>query len=428
MLLGIPIYFALYHSERLLSIAPTSPTVTVYNCWTLNIFLTVLPVTASVLFFWRLLRRRNKVDYRWAFLLTASLYFGTLILPFSTQLWGHATAAAFWAIAVALFARQRPVQMVLAGFVIGLAVLCDIAVSFTVPALLTVLLARRKLQLAGWFLAGGLLPFCALLAYNQICFGEYLTLASFHSAPGFIDENAVGGLFGPASFAEAAWGISFSPYHGLFWFMPVCLAALGLGVASVIRRQWNWLHIVCLSVFGAVFIMNLLFNGWHGGDSSGPRYLISVLPAIVLLAALPASTPWFARHRLALTVIVVVTALLSMANMAVITSVTPQAMQYHRGRRTTWRNPLMNMYGILLRDHRVHIAGYDMVRRDSDITDLPYDARAFNVGTLAGISGAASVIPGVVIIAVLLFMGWRRLPPENTDPESPVSTPEQSVA
>jgi hypothetical protein len=85
---------------------------------------------------------------------------------------------------------------------------------------------------------------------------------------------------------EAMWGITFSPFRGLFLLAPWLLLALpGFVVwfADGRHRAELWLSL------GVVAAM-LLFNGssgmWWGGYAVGPRYLLPALPWLALPVAL----------------------------------------------------------------------------------------------------------------------------------------------
>jgi hypothetical protein len=74
----------------------------------------------------------------------------------------------------------------------------------------------------------------------------------------------------------------FSPYRGLFFFSPVLLLS-GFGL----YRMWAGLGLraeaaLCGGAFILLLLMNSSFNGWHGGRSTGPRYLIAAVPFLAL--------------------------------------------------------------------------------------------------------------------------------------------------
>ena len=102
-LLGIPLYYVMYHVERMCGFDPAHGVSLLINAYLLSLLIAGLPVAMAAVFFYRLMLARTSQDSIRAFLLTLVLVFGTLLLPYSTQLWGHGTAAAFIIMAVALF-------------------------------------------------------------------------------------------------------------------------------------------------------------------------------------------------------------------------------------------------------------------------------------------------------------------------------------
>ena len=76
------------------------------------------------------------------------------------------------------------------------------------------------------------------------------------------------------------YGLLLSPGKGMFWYSPVTTAALWGMVKLYRRRRPETL------LFGAFFGSFLLFHAgfwaWGGGDCWGPRYLVPVIPFLVL--------------------------------------------------------------------------------------------------------------------------------------------------
>ena len=95
------------------------------NAWLINLWVSVLPWCLAAAAFWRLLAGQRLSSPQRALELTLYLTFATLIWPYSTQMWGHVTAAACWVgVAVAL-ARPSAPRWAWAGFWAGVAVLIE---------------------------------------------------------------------------------------------------------------------------------------------------------------------------------------------------------------------------------------------------------------------------------------------------------------
>jgi hypothetical protein len=403
--LGIPVYAAVYHLERALGGTPESHRLTYVNCYILNLVLTVLPVALSVPHFSRIVA--GVVGGAWAVGLTAGLYFGTLMLPYSTQLWGHATAAA-WVVMALSFALRTPPRYAWSGFFAGLGVLTEYAVGLSLVSLLLFLLARREVRGAAAMIGGGVLPLLAFGIYHALCFGGAFTVANLHTNPVFVDEDAAGGLFRVTTMGDALWGITFSPFRGLFWHMPVLLVVFaGLAVASRLGgRALTWL---CLANISAFLLMNVAFNRWDGGACVGPRYQIPALPFYFVLASLVIAEvrdrvrarPWLGR---ALAGLFAGGLLLSAANMLVTVSVSPLASEVLPWQppeeQAAWRNPLALYYDKLaagaLQPH-----GLVQIR----FTEEPWGEEVrrlekFILGRFVGLRGVWLTVPYLVVLAV----------------------------
>lgn len=409
-LLGIPAYFALYHGERLLGLDPVSISGVLVNSYLIHVWVTALPVALSAVFFFGLALVVTRERQR-ALLLTCVLYAGTLMLPFSTMLWAHTTAAAFAVMALACFMMPGRRAAFLTGLFIGLAVLTDYGAA---PLALTLVVAawfdgsrRERLQA---LCLGGLGPLAVFALYHWALFGSPIRLASSYSSPDMVDESRVFGLLGHVN-VRALWGLTFSTVRGLFVFMPVLALAL-YGVRHVRQSDHRRLWWLALANMLLAFLLNATFNGWWGGASAGPRYQIIVLPFYVLLLALLPERRGIRNALYAL-------AALSFANMFVIAAVSPMAPDAFRG------SPLffcyVKLWGVLKIDLGIDPApvggslsrgslhlyptflmrGWAIALTDPVIQKYS----SFNLGErLFGLRGVASLLPALVWCAA--FATW----------------------
>lgn len=400
--LGVPAYFVLYWLERGVGVEPTSTVATLLNAYAIHVAATVFWVALSAPFFLLLIVRLSG-SWMTAWALTLALYWGSLLFPFSTQLWGHPSAAAFVALGLFALSCQTQGALFLAGVCLGMAVACDYlgAVVAAVALLVVTLIYRTRGVLA--LVAGGALPALLLAAYHWACFGTPFTTASAHSNPEFLIDGQLGGLFGAVSL-EALWGITFSSYRGLFFFCPVLLLALpgallardAAGSASIVRK------VAWLSVIG-MLLVNASFNGWHGGSSAGPRYQILALPAYaLLLSGLPAKKPWHYAFWVSLA--------LSASNMLITALTAPATPQ-------AWRAPLEQLYAL---GFEMLLTGQDLTHRwKMPVASVSADApeltslASFNLGQQLGLSGLTSALPWLAWVVGCLLLSLhmvRRLP------------------
>lgn len=231
---------------------------------------------------------------------TAALGYGlgTIAFPYATAFYGQPLAAALlilaWERLQALRdGGARSSWWTGAGALLGLAVVTEL--SAAVPAAcLMVYALRRAPWRAGARLIVGALPFAAaLLAYNALCFGSPLAV-SYRYLGRFPEISRYGVTgFGPPRL-EALWGLTFSPYRGLFAYSPFLLLGVpGWGLLRRERPKEAWLALA------SFLILLVVISGWHdwkGGAALGPRNLLVGLPFLVPPAAIccraAATGPW----------------------------------------------------------------------------------------------------------------------------------------
>jgi hypothetical protein len=418
-LLGVPAYFALHHAERALGIDPVSIRAVLINAYLVNLWVTVLPVAISSLFFLHLVGTLTG-ERRRAVLLTLVLYAGTLMLPFSTALWGHATAAAFLVVALAFLVLPVRARDVLCGLFTGLAVLTDYgAAPIALVLVAAMLLDRERRSRLGGIVLGGAAPFCVFAAYHWYVFGSPFVLASSYSPPSMVDDGRIAGLFGSVS-PRALWGLTVSTSRGLFFYMPVL--ALALYAVRRVRRDTDaTLWRTSLAVVALILLVNATFNGWQGGLSTGPRYQIVALPFWVLLLATLPETPGARRALHAL-------AAISVTNMFVVAAVSPMAPDAFRGSALLfcWAK-LVDLVqvqlglapapsGASLSIGSLHVYPLFLMRNwDIPLNDPLVERWAsFNLGErLLGLSGPASLLPALVVGSALAAWMLRRASSED---------------
>lgn len=180
------------------------------------------------------------------------------------------------------------VTALLAGICLGCAAFYDPTAA--IPAGIIVLYGLVWLPFALWpFLAAGGLPFLlGTFAYDKLAFDDAGVSAYNTAVNGtvqhmgkVIPQSGVGGApAGRTIYPEALWGLSFSPYRGLFFSSPFLLLTLpGLWLWKR-RGGWEWL--VCLLGPVALFLFISTVSYWHGANSVGPRYLVEIIPLFAL--------------------------------------------------------------------------------------------------------------------------------------------------
>ena len=382
-LIGIPFYFLLFHGESLIGMNPRGIPTALINAYLIHVFVTIIPIACSICFFFRLILPLVGFNRNRALLNTVTLYWGTLLFPFSSQLWGHSTAAAFVIISTYFYMSFRRLSHFYCGLFGGIAVLCEYSCAILILLLLAKHLWDRKFKDLIEYTFGGLIPFSAFVTYHSICFGFLFVLPARFNNPQFVGTNGIGGAFGKINW-DALWGITFSPYRGLFVYMPVLLLIF-LTIQRKKYKQYQELYTLSILCIAGFLFMNITFNGWHGGASNGPRYQIPVIPLyVILLAKLKLNLPYKFLY-LGLLMI----SCFNMLCIAMIHPIVPQIVP----------NPLWKYYicmKLMAFDGEDLLHPWDTTIRLFELSDpVVKKLSSFNWGELLGFVGISSIIPWI---------------------------------
>jgi len=191
-----------------------------------------------------------------------------------------------------------------AGGLCGLAALCEypaalVGLLLALFAAYTAYTARdagpRRLPGLGAFVGAGLLALLPLALYNTAVYGSPLVIGYVHEAgeARFLAGMSRGFEGVGAPDPVALWGITFSPYRGLFALSPFLLLALPGAAAMWRRRRQRPAAVLCVLVVVAMLLFNGGYYFWDGGATIGPRFAAAVVPFLVFLAAFaPRRAPW----------------------------------------------------------------------------------------------------------------------------------------
>jgi len=205
--------------------------------------------------------------------------FATPLFAYATLLFGHEPNAAllFGAFLAARAGVAEPRRPALAGFLVGCSALCNYqCVPVVAFLLLLVWRGERRWSSALRFGLGALPPLALLGLYQVAAFGTLWTNPITRNEI-FVARSAWFGIVRPPQL-DALWGITFSPYRGLFFMSPVLLLA-AVGAWKLWRdrdeRRSAWFLLLLFALFVGFAVT---FNGWTGGSAIGPRYLVPILP------------------------------------------------------------------------------------------------------------------------------------------------------
>ncbi len=350
----------------------------------------------AAVFFRRLLRAfAPAMPAARATAMTALVYLGTMLLPYSTSLFGHALAAAFVVIA---FERLSPLladePTSLARDVQGV-LACSAAVFSEYPALIAV---APLLVCALWrhprrlirALPVALIPAALLMWHQYASFGNPFTpgYGKLANTPFATQMNS--GFFGiglprPGAALQLLVGI----YRGLFVYCPLLVFAVA-GFFFTESEKQKRLFTVAGTAATLLWLLNASYGYWQGGACFGPRHLVMAIPLLALgLMALPAR--WW-THPL-----FIVTAVLSVAINLLGTATTLIVSEHDAA-------PLSHAYWHFLSANEVSVNPMSwatpVAERGEHWRHLgDYASASWNLGEKLGLSGFVSLLPLLILWA-----------------------------
>jgi hypothetical protein len=237
--------------------------------------------------------------------IVTALAFGlaTLAWPYTQTFFSDPVAA--WGLFAALYSifaysqSGRKRYLFLGGAAWGVAYLARSLNLITLPIYVVAmifLLYQRNLALVGAPADQRLPPVSSILPLIRRYFREWILLglpilfaglfslwwnwlrygAPFES--GYLEVEAFSGdwLFG-------LFGLLIGPARGILWYSPVLL--LIVWGMPWFWRHARWLLLACLGIALIYWLAYARWFMWHGGYSWGPRFLVPVLPFVMLLTA-----------------------------------------------------------------------------------------------------------------------------------------------
>jgi 4-amino-4-deoxy-L-arabinose transferase-like glycosyltransferase len=234
-----------------------------------------------------------------ALILALTYGLGTIAFPYSKALFQHQLSAfgalvgfyLLWRVAREGADRWR---LWITGVLFGLVAISE----YPVAAVPVLLMGWAALEMNDWRalrrVVWGAIPLLLLFAaYNWAIFDTPLPVGyRYHSVYSDIHQQRFMGFTGPTW--QAFYGITLSPYRGLFFLSPVLLLTFpGL---ALLWRTWHERRLVLLLggiVLGFVlYVASYLY--WSGGDAIGPRFLAPAVP-FMILAMVPIFSSWWDR-------------------------------------------------------------------------------------------------------------------------------------
>ncbi len=204
-------------------------------------------------------------------LLATLPFIGSFVFVFTGTYFAHILSAV---LLLGSYVLLRNGQYIWAGLAGGMAFLCEynLAVILLLWGMMVIVRERRIRPFMQFSL--GILPALLFMVYyNSVFSSSPFTFMYKHHNFTELDSNY--GFVIPGF--DAIWGLSISPYRGIFFYAPFLFAGF-YGVSLTIRQKgWKFL------IFSYLFIPFLLYYlfiasyfAWWGGWTYGPRLLLAM--------------------------------------------------------------------------------------------------------------------------------------------------------
>ncbi len=231
--------------------------------------------------------RRLNYPRRWRALTVLIYGLATPALTYSAAFYGHQVAAVLLFSAFAwLFALRsrhaRLIEWLIIGGLMGYAVITEYPAALIGACLgvYAIWITRRSAPIM-LIVLGGLIPIGLWGAYNATIFGTPFTLGYQYTANPYWRAILSTGFFSASlPTPEALWGLTLSPFRGLFFATPILLLSLP-GLVLLRRSSFRAEWITTLAIVVGFFVLVSASAQWWGGWSAGPRYLVPMLPFLV---------------------------------------------------------------------------------------------------------------------------------------------------
>jgi 4-amino-4-deoxy-L-arabinose transferase-like glycosyltransferase len=324
---------------------------------------------------------------RWAFV--AALVYGlcTVAFPYAKALFQHQVSAfgafaGFYLLWRVVREGAAPWRLWAAGGLFGLSAVSEYPVVLFLAAIVVWAWVEAEDRWALQRVVWGALPLLLLFAaYNLAAFDSPFPVGyRYHVEYQGVHARGFMGITAPTW--AGVYGITLSPYRGLFFLSPVLLLALpGLVLLWRDRRERRTAALLATVILGFILYVGS-YAYWWGGDAIGPRFLVPAVP-FMILAVSRAFDEWLERPVGRW--LVGGLALLSGAHVW-IQSVAGQRYPPYEFRGRVVTNPTLDWALPLLREGDV----------------------AVNYGTILGLRGLVSLLPLLLAAALLLGTALRR--------------------
>ncbi len=224
----------------------------------------------------------------YAFILALAYGLGTMAFPYSSVLYQHqlssfGTFVGFFLLWRVIYEKADLRWLWVVGFLFSFVVITEYPL---VPMLAIIFIwaawkMPNRMALYRLILAG--IPLgLVFMAYNYIAFHSPIPVGYQYST-NWQNEHDIGFMSLTIPSLDNIYGLTFSPIRGIFLLSPFLLLAFwGFYYMWQERKDLHDVTIVFVLVVFAFFFYNSSSAMWWGGFTVGPRYLVPMLPFLCL--------------------------------------------------------------------------------------------------------------------------------------------------
>ena len=223
-----------------------------------------------------------------AFILALAYGLGTIALPYSMALYQHQMAAfgafvGFFLLWRIIYENASVNWLWLVGVLFSLAVVTEYPIVLALAVIVIWAFIRMPNRVALWRMILAGIPLGLLFAaYNYAIFETPMPVGYNYSI-NWQSEHETGFLSLTSPSLVRYYGLMFSPVRGIFVLSPVLLWFFpGIYLFWRQRNDQRSVAIVLALIFATFFSYNASSIMWWGGFTVGPRYLVPLLPFMML--------------------------------------------------------------------------------------------------------------------------------------------------
>jgi hypothetical protein len=223
----------------------------------------------------------------WRVFLVITYGLGTIAFPYSQTLNGRQIAAVLTIVSFYILVQIKKGSLsdrylFPVGTAMGLSAISDYPSALILIGLFIYsLIFLSNWRLVSRIIIGGIPPVVLLILYNLACFGTPLPVGYKYSVL-YQDLHSEGLISITYPKIDAIYGLSFSPYRGLFYSSPILIFALVGFYLWYKAKEHRGEFLVCLWAVLSTFLFYSSSSMWWGGYAVGPAYLTAMMPFMII--------------------------------------------------------------------------------------------------------------------------------------------------